>query len=167
MIIPPSTVNIMSNEEECCFQCQEPGDITWHFPHIRCYECDKFGLIIMDCPHRIPPSGTPATHHKSHKGHYARVSLRHHHEDQDMQSQSRSQSHYWRHHSLSHYRGHSRSQHQDRCSHHRSSSQWSCSTHKGHSHRPHCDTLHWSHHRSSTHCSSFGYWSGDFSRSHS
>ena len=28
MIIPPSTVNVMSNEEECCFQCQEPVHIT-------------------------------------------------------------------------------------------------------------------------------------------
>ena len=24
-IITPSTVNVMSNEENCCFQCQEPG----------------------------------------------------------------------------------------------------------------------------------------------
>ena len=28
MIIQPSTVNVMSNEEDCCFQCQEPGHIT-------------------------------------------------------------------------------------------------------------------------------------------
>ena len=27
-IIPSSTVNGMSNEEDCCFQCQEPGHIT-------------------------------------------------------------------------------------------------------------------------------------------
>ena len=25
MIIPPSTFNVISNEEHCCFQCQEPG----------------------------------------------------------------------------------------------------------------------------------------------
>ena len=25
MIIPPSMVNVMSNKEGCCFQCQEPG----------------------------------------------------------------------------------------------------------------------------------------------
>ena len=25
MIIPPSTVNVMSHEEDCCFQCQEQG----------------------------------------------------------------------------------------------------------------------------------------------
>ena len=28
MIIPSSTVNVMSNEEDCCFQCQEPGHIA-------------------------------------------------------------------------------------------------------------------------------------------
>ena len=38
MIIPPSTVNVMSNEDDCCFQCQEPGHITQNCPHIRCYE---------------------------------------------------------------------------------------------------------------------------------
>ena len=109
-IIPPSTVDVMLNEEDCCFQCQEPGYITQHCPH---YECDKYGHIIMECPHRIPPSRTPATHLKAHKGHHARSSLRQHHEDQSRWSQSRSQSHYWGHHNLSHHnlhRGHSRSQ---------------------------------------------------------
>ena len=28
MVIPPSTVNMMSNEEEHCFQCQEQGHIA-------------------------------------------------------------------------------------------------------------------------------------------
>ena len=28
MIIPPSTVNVMSNEEDYCFHCQEPGHIA-------------------------------------------------------------------------------------------------------------------------------------------
>ena len=27
-IIPPSTVNIMSHREDCCFQCQEQGHIA-------------------------------------------------------------------------------------------------------------------------------------------
>ena len=84
MIIPPSTVNVMLNKENCCFECQELGHITQHCPHIRCYECDKYGHTVMDYPHRTPPSGTPVTHHKSHKSHHAR--LRHHHEDRDWQS---------------------------------------------------------------------------------
>ena len=78
MIIPPSTVNVMSNEEDCCFQCQEPGYIIQHCPHIRCYECDEYGHIIMDCPYKIPPSETPTPHHKAHKGHHARSSSRYH-----------------------------------------------------------------------------------------
>ena len=45
MIIPPSTVNVKSNEE-CCFQCQEPGHITQNCPPIRCYECDEYGHIV-------------------------------------------------------------------------------------------------------------------------
>ena len=73
-IIPPSTVNVMSNKEDCCFQCQEPGHITQHCPHIRWYECNENGYIIMDCPHRIPPSRTPVTHHKANKGHQTTLS---------------------------------------------------------------------------------------------
>ena len=81
MIIPSSGVNVMSNEEDCYFQCQEPGHITQHCPHIRCYECDKYGHIVMDCPHKTLPSRTPATHHKADIGHHARSSSRHHWED--------------------------------------------------------------------------------------
>ena len=58
MIIPPSTVNMMSSEEYHCFQCQEQGHITWNCPNIRCFKCDEYGHIVMDCPHRIPPLGT-------------------------------------------------------------------------------------------------------------
>ena len=170
MIIPPSTVDVMSNEEDCCFQCQEPGYIAWCCPHIRHYECDKYGHIVMDCWHRILPSGTSATRHKSQKGHHGRSSLRHHHEDRDRQSQSRSQSHFRSHCSLSHHNSHrgcSKSQHRDRCNHHRSSAWQSHSAHSGHSHRPCHDTPHWSHWRSSQHQSSSGYQSQDHSRSHS
>ena len=51
---------------------------TWHCPHIRCNECDKYSHIIMDCPHIIPPSRTPATHHKKHIGQHTRLSSRYH-----------------------------------------------------------------------------------------
>ena len=85
-IILPSMVNVMSNKDGCCFQCQEPGHITRHCPHIRCYECDKYGYIVMDCPHRIPPSGTPVTHQNPHRSHHARSSLKHHCDDGDRQS---------------------------------------------------------------------------------
>ena len=35
MIIPPSTVNMMSNQEDHCFQCQEQGHIARNCPNIR------------------------------------------------------------------------------------------------------------------------------------
>ena len=60
--IQPTTVNIMSQDKDHCFQCQEQGHIAHHCPNIGCFECDKYGHIIMDCPHKIPPSGTPANH---------------------------------------------------------------------------------------------------------
>ena len=170
MINSSSTVNMMSDEEDCCFQCQEPGHIAWHSPYIKCYGCNEYGHIMMDCSHKIPPSRTPAMHYKAHKGYLARSSLRHHQEEWERWNQSRSQPYYWRHcrscHHNSH-RGSSRSQHWDRCSHHISSSLWSHSTLRENSHRHHCDTLHGSHCRSSTHHSSSGYWSQDCSRSHS
>ena len=33
-LIPSSTVNIMSYEEDCCFQCQESGHIACHCPNV-------------------------------------------------------------------------------------------------------------------------------------
>ena len=85
MIIPPSTVNVISHEEDCCFQCQEQGHVAQTCHHIRCYECDEYGPIVMDCPHRKPPLGTPVTHHKAKhlRSHHARTRSRHHHEDRE------------------------------------------------------------------------------------
>ena len=85
MITSPSTVNMMPNNEDCCFQCQKQGHIAMNCPNIRCFECDEYGHIVMDCPHRIPPLGTPAKHHqpKPHKSHHARSSFRHDHENRD------------------------------------------------------------------------------------
>ena len=104
-IIPPCTVNMMSEEEDHCFQCQEQGHIAKNCPNIRCFECDEYGHIVMDCPHRIPPSGTPAKCYqpRHYRSHPARSSSRHHHEDRDRQSHSRSQYYFYRHHSSSHH----------------------------------------------------------------
>ena len=35
-LIPSSTVNVMSNEEDHCFQCQEAGHIACHCPNVQC-----------------------------------------------------------------------------------------------------------------------------------
>ena len=84
----PCMVNMMSNNEDQCSQCQEQGHNARHCPNIRCFECYEYGHIVMDFPHRIPPLGTPAKHHQSkpHKSHHARSSSRHHHENRDRQS---------------------------------------------------------------------------------
>ena len=64
-LIPSSPVNGMTNEEDHCFRWQEAGHIAQHCPNVRCFECDEYGYLVVDCPHRIPPSGTPACHCRS------------------------------------------------------------------------------------------------------
>ena len=104
-ITPPSMVNMMSNDEDRCFQCQEHGNIAWNCPNNRCFECDEYGHIIMDCPHKIDPSGTPTKHHqpRPHKSHHARSSSRQCYEDRNRQSHLKSQPHLHRHHSSGHH----------------------------------------------------------------
>ena len=76
--LPSSTVNVMSNKEDQCFQCQELGHITCHCLNVCCFECGEYGHIVADCPDRIPPSGTPACHHRqnSRKRHHTRSTSR-------------------------------------------------------------------------------------------
>ena len=95
-ITPPSVVNMMTNNEDRCFQCQEHSHIARHCPNIRCFDCDEYGHFVMDCPYKISPVGTPAKHHQSklHKSHHATSSSRHCFEDRDRQSHSRSQPHF-------------------------------------------------------------------------
>ena len=62
-LLPTSSVNTMSSNQEKCFQCQEVGHMAHYCPHIRCYDCDNNGHVAMDCPDKILPSGTPAHHH--------------------------------------------------------------------------------------------------------
>ena len=61
-LLPVSSVNTVSSDQEKCFQCQEVGHMAHYCPHIRCYDCDNYGHVAMDCPDKIPPSGTPACH---------------------------------------------------------------------------------------------------------
>ena len=58
-LLPMSSVNTMSSDQEKCFQCQEVGHMARYCPHIRCYDCDNYGHVAMDCPDKILPSGTP------------------------------------------------------------------------------------------------------------
>ena len=123
-LLPSSTVNVMSSEEDQCFKCQELGHTVHHCPNIRCFECKEYGHIAVDCPDRKSPSGTPPHHKKHHSNtrHHTRSTSRHHHRDRHRYNRSRSQSHSHRYQSHSHnnlHRSHSRSYH--RC-HHRSTS---------------------------------------------
>ena len=52
----------MSSEGDQCFQCQELGHITCHCSNVHSFDCDEYGLIAVDCPDRIPPSGMHACH---------------------------------------------------------------------------------------------------------
>ena len=163
-------VNMMSNEDDQCFQCKEPGHITQHYSHIIRHEFKEYGHIVMDCPHKIPPAGPWAQHHKAHRNLHTRSNFRHCQEDQERRYRSRSQSRYSGHNSFSQcdlYTGCWRLQQRDGHSHYRSSSRQSHSAHQGHSHRTHHATLHQPHCRSFTHHSSSGYSSQDSSRSHS
>ena len=94
-LLPSSIVNVMSNKEDQCFQCQELGHITCHCLNVHCFECNEYGYIAADYPDRIPPSGMPAHHKRQHSNtrHCARSTSRHHHQDRYRHSRSRSQSH--------------------------------------------------------------------------
>ena len=61
-LLPSSSVNTISNDEDKCFQCQELGHMACHCPRIRCFDCNEYGHIAADCPDKIPPSGTIVRH---------------------------------------------------------------------------------------------------------
>ena len=57
-LLPSSTVNVMSSEDDKCFQCQESGHMACHCPHIKCFNCYEYGHVTADCPDKI--------HHQVH-----------------------------------------------------------------------------------------------------
>ena len=58
-LLPMSSVNVMTTDQEKCFQCQEVGHMACYCPHIKCYDCNNYGHVAMDCPDKIQPSGMP------------------------------------------------------------------------------------------------------------
>ena len=90
-LIPSSTVNMMTNEGDQCFQHQKLGHIACNCPNVHCFECDEYGHIAADCPDRIPHPGTPAYHRKWHTRHQTRLISRHQHQDRHRYSRLRSQ----------------------------------------------------------------------------
>ena len=59
-LLPSSSVNTMSSDEDKCFQCQELGHMACYCPHIKCFDCNDYGHVAADCPDKTPPSGIPA-----------------------------------------------------------------------------------------------------------
>ena len=77
-LLPTSSVNTMSSDNDKCFQCQETGHMACYCPHIRCFDCDTYGHVATDCPDKIPPSGTPAHCRGNTTSRHDRSSSRHH-----------------------------------------------------------------------------------------
>ena len=42
-LLPASSVNTMSSDNDRCFQCKEVGHMARYCPHIRCYDCNNYG----------------------------------------------------------------------------------------------------------------------------
>ena len=59
-LLPPSSVNIMSSDDDKCFQSQETGHMAHYCPCIRCLDSDDYGHVAADCLNKILPSGIPA-----------------------------------------------------------------------------------------------------------
>ena len=98
-LLPPSSVNSMSSDNDKCFQCQETGHMACYGPHIRCFDCNNYGHVAADCPNNIPPSGTPARCRDNNTSRHDRSTsqshnhTRHyHHNHMDRHRFSRSQS---------------------------------------------------------------------------
>ena len=98
-LLPTSSVNTMSSDNERCFQCQEVGHMAHYCPLIQCYDCDNYRHVAMDCPNTIPPLGTPAHHRTDTNDRSRRSSSRcysytrcscHEHRDRSRFSRSRS-----------------------------------------------------------------------------
>ena len=76
-LLPMLSVNTMSSDNDSSFQCQEVSHMACYCPHIRCYDCDNYGHVAMDCPDKIPPSGTPACPRTGTNNRSRRYSSRH------------------------------------------------------------------------------------------
>ena len=49
-LMPTSSVNTMSSDNDKCFQYQETSHMACYHPHIRCFDCNNYGHVVTDCP---------------------------------------------------------------------------------------------------------------------
>ena len=89
-LLPASSVNTLSSNDNKCFQCQEMGHMACYCPRIICINCNDYGHVAADCPNKILPSGIPARHRDNNT---RRCDRHHHHDNLDRHRFSRSQSH--------------------------------------------------------------------------
>ena len=146
-LIPTSSVNVMTTDQERCFQCQEVGHMARYCPHIKCYDCDNYGHVAMDCPDKIQPSGMPVCCRPGHSNRSQRSSSRYsshsscswheHRRSRYSHSRSRPHDHSYRSSSCHNpHRSQSRLFHRSSC-HHFSRDRSSSSYHCCHD-TPHC-----------------------------
>ena len=119
-LLPSSSVNITSSDDNKCFQCQESGHMAWHCPCIKCFDCDEYGHVAADWADKIPPSGTPAWHRNHHSSmrHHTRSTSHHNNRGRHRFNRSRLHSHSHRcssHSQSNSQRSHSRSYHRHPC----------------------------------------------------
>ena len=97
-LLPPSSVNTMSSDNDKCFQCQETSHMACYCPHIRCLDCNNYGHVTVDCPDKIPPSGMLTWHSDNTSSRHYRSASRNshtrhsHHDRRDRHRFSQSQS---------------------------------------------------------------------------
>ena len=58
-LLPSSSVNIMSSDDDKCFQCQESGHMAHHCPCIKCFDCEEYGHVAEIAPTK--------SHHQAHQ----------------------------------------------------------------------------------------------------
>ena len=114
-LLPTSSVNTMSSDNDRFVQCQEISHMACYCLHIWCYNYDNYGHVVMDCLDKISSSGTLACCRSNTNNWHDRSSSRHHsharrshHDSKDRSrfSHSQSCSHNHRYRSSSHHDSH-------------------------------------------------------------
>ena len=114
-LLPTSSVNTMSSNNDRCFQCQEIGHMACYCPHIWCYDCDNYGHVAMDCLDKIQPSGTLACHRTDTNDRHERSSSRCHSHTRHSHHDYKDRSRFSRSQSCPHNHRYRSSSHQDHC----------------------------------------------------